>query len=177
MKKLLMTMVIGTLSLSSMASESIGEISKNTIVQKGISQEIKTVSQMESMDILLTYLDKKCEQSSKRLVKKGAEKGVVGALQSDCEDKADLISELDIETAKDAYISELQEMQTADNLTFYFTQKALDDDYVSRYYYTRSDGAKMVMTVNHGSIFLPVLVVADIVTLPFTFIASLLTGF
>ena len=46
MKKLLMTMIIGTLSLSAMGSEPIDEISKNTKVQKAISQEIKSVSKM-----------------------------------------------------------------------------------------------------------------------------------
>lgn len=160
MKKLMCVMVL-VLSTSVFSQEKISDVANEASFQENISKEILFLTKVSSKNELVAHITDTCEKVAKKQESEVDQEGI----NTDCRKKLELVEVIDLETVKDQMISELQEVQSAGMYMFIFSSAT--GDYLSHGQYVT------VLDV----LVLPIAVIADIALLPFTFVASLVTGF
>ena len=155
------------------SAEGLSKIALEKRMQQGISKELKHLKNLDTSKITLNdYLDRMaetCEQQEMALAKEGVEQDKLNRLRQGCYEKIDKMERIgDLQTVVDMQISQLQEMQSSQNYLFHFTRLLLgvSDAFCE-------DSKCKAETY----LFLPVLVVVDIVTLPIALVGSIVTGF
>lgn len=168
MKKLMTIIFLSLLTLGNVSAESVTDVALEAKLQEAITKEIAKISKMSSIDEIVASISEGCETQISKAREAGADEKNLGVVSEDCEDKIKLISSLDVETAKAGMIAELQEMQSSKNLLFFMSISAA--------------GCAAGETCYNGEEFFayvlyPFALILDIVTLPVSFMISLMTGF
>jgi len=165
MKTLLSAILLMTLTTSTFA-EGLGKIASQKAAKQALSLEIQKLSSLDaetlSLETLINKTKAGCELGINRAKKEGTSEKAISFLKADCQASINKMKEIgDVSTILDLQIFQLQELQTAANYLFYFSRETIDE---MRFEF-----------LNVG--FLPLAIIADLVLLPFTFIASAATGF